>query len=203
MQQALRRDTSAGGLLSNTERFTEAPGRPGALEIKGGTTMKLAELEKKRISLNQLITEENARYKKSIEGLKADLFEANRLIAAFADGIDVDVLKTAESVIEVRGSYDKAGDDRAYVLQKAIDDLAHGANTLKKSYFGTKQYAHWHGQFVECGYGMGPSHGHVIFSIGIRRNELGRDLTEVEIEAALYYLRNLQRIQGAVAKSAA
>ena len=113
------------------------------------------------------------------------------------------MLKLAESVIEVRGSYDKAGDDRVHALQKAIDDLATGATSLKKTYFGTKQYAHWHGQFIECSYGMGPAHGSVIFSIGIRRSELGRDLTEPEIEAALYYLRNLQRIQSAATQSAA
>ncbi|RMM59421.1 hypothetical protein ALQ74_03220 [Pseudomonas savastanoi pv. glycinea] len=50
---------------------------------------------------------------------------------------------------------------------------------------------------------MGPSPGSVIFSIGIRRSELGRDLTEAEIEAALYYLRNLHKIQAATASAAA
>ena len=165
--------------------------------------MKLAELERQRISLTALIGEENDRHKKQLASLGKDLAEANRLIAASADGLDLDALKLAESVIEVRGAYDKAGDDRAFALQKAVDDLANGAAALKKSYFGTKSYAHWHGQFVECGYGMGPSHGSVIFSIGVRRSELGRDLTDGEIEASLYYLRNLQRIQAATAKSAA
>ncbi|PYY71211.1 hypothetical protein CRX42_07280 [Pseudomonas jessenii] len=165
--------------------------------------MNIAELERRRISLDALISEEIARHKKSIDAFKVELADANRLIAASADGIDVGVLKLAESVIEVRGSYDKAGDDRAYAVQKAIDDLANGAKNLKKAYVGTKQYAHWHGQFVECSYGMGPSHGSVIFSIGIRRSELGRDLTDGEIEASLYYLRNLQRIQKASSQVAA
>lgn len=165
--------------------------------------MKLAELERQRISLNTLIGEENDRHKKQLASLSKDLAETNRLIAASADGLDLDALKLAESVLEVRGSYDKAGDDRAFALQKAVDDLANGAAALKKAYFGTKSYAHWHGQFVECSYGMGPSHGSVIFSIGIRRSELGRDLTDSEIEASLYYLRNLQRIQKAAAQVAA
>jgi len=165
--------------------------------------MKLAELERKRISLSTLIAEENDRHKKQLSELNTDLAETNRLIAASADGIDLDALKLAESVIDVHGIFDKAGDDRTFALQKAIDDLAKGATNLKKAYVGTKQYAHWHGQFVEHGYGMGPSHGSVIFSIGIRRSELGRDLTGPEIDAALYYLRNLQRIQAAAAKSAA
>lgn len=165
--------------------------------------MKLAELERKRVSLNTLINAENDRHKKQLYELKNELSETKRLIAASAEGIDLDTLKLAESVIEVRGTYDKAGDDRARALQKAIDDLANGATSLKKSYVGTKQYAHWHGQLVEHSYGMGPSHGSVIFSIGIRRSELGRDLTEVEIEASLYYLRNLQRIQKASAQAAA
>ena len=165
--------------------------------------MKLAELERRRISLNSLIAEEIARHNKSIGEFKAELAEASRLIAASADGIDIEVLRLAESVLEVRGTFEKAGDDRSYALQKAIDDLANGATNLKKAYVGTKQYAHWHGQFVECSYGMGPSHGSVIFSIGIRRSELGRELTDGEIEASLYYLRNLQRIQKASAQAAA
>ena len=165
--------------------------------------MKLAELERQRISLNSLIADEIARHNKSLGELKAELAEAIRLIKASADGIDIEVLRLAESVLEVRGAFEKAGDDRTYAVQKAIDDLASGAPNLKKAYVGTKQYDRWHGQFVECSYGMGPSHGSVIFSIGIRRSELGRDLTEAEIEAALYYLRNLQRIQSVVAQSAA
>jgi len=169
----------------------------------GVCDMKLAELERQRISLNTLIGEENDRHKKQLSGLNKDLAETNRLISASADGIDLDALKLAESVLEVRGSYDKAGDDRAFALQKAVDDLANGATNLKKAYVGTKQYAQWHGQFVECSYGMGPSHGSVIFSIGIRRSELGRDLSESEIEASLYYLRNLQRIQAASVQTAA
>lgn len=165
--------------------------------------MKLAELERQRINLSALIGEENDRHKKQLASLKNDLSETNRLIAASADGLNLDALKIAESVIEVRGAYDKAGDDRAFALQKAVDDLANGAAALKKTYFGTKSYAQWHGQFVECSYGMGPSHGSVIFSIGIRRSELGRDLSESEIEASLYYLRNLQRIQAASVQTAA
>lgn len=165
--------------------------------------MKLAELERKRVSLNTLINAENDRHKKQLSDLNHDLVETKRLIAASAEGIDLDTLKLAESVLEVRGTYDKAGDDRAFALQKAIDDLANGATSLKKAYIGTKQYAHWHGQFVEHSYGMGPSHGSVIFSIGIRRSELGRDLTDGEIEASLYYLRNLQRIQKAADQAAA
>ncbi|MEE3504877.1 hypothetical protein QN399_01120 [Pseudomonas sp. 10C3] len=165
--------------------------------------MKIADLEKTRISLTKSISDELARHKATSDGFKAELTETNRLISASADGIDLDALKLAESVLEVRGSYDKAGDDRSRALQKAIDDLATGAQSLRKAYVGTKSYAHWHGQFIECSYGMGPSHGSVIFSIGIRRSQLGRDLTEPEIEAALYYLRSLQRIQSAETPKAA
>lgn len=164
--------------------------------------MKFADLEKKRISLMKSISDELARHKAAADGFKAELVETVRLITASADGIDLDALKLAESVIEVRGTFDKAGDDRAHALQKAIDDLANGGQSLKKAYVGTKSYDRWHGQYIECGYGMGPSHGSVIFSIGIRRSELGRDLTEAEIEAALYYLRNLQKIQAATASAA-
>lgn len=159
--------------------------------------MNLLELEKQRIQLQQQIAQENARHANELGGLSKSLAETKRLIAASEDGLDVERIKRAEAVIEVRGLYQKAGEDRAKALQKAIDDLANGASKIKKAYFGTKQYAHWYGQFVECSYGYGPSHGSVIFAIGLRRSEFGRQLTEDEINDCLYYLRNLERIQAA------
>lgn len=165
--------------------------------------MNLVELEKQRIQLQQQIDQENTRHANELDGLSKSLAETKRLIAASADGLDVERIKRAEAVIEVRGAYSKAGKDRAHALQSAIDDLANGAVKIKKAYFGTKDYAHWHGQFVDCAYGYGPSHGSVIFSIGLRRSEVGRQLADDEINDCLYYLRNLERIQSAASAAAA
>ncbi|HCF0295549.1 TPA: hypothetical protein NH680_000796 [Pseudomonas aeruginosa] len=165
--------------------------------------MNLATLEKQRIDLQKQIAEEKDRHTQHLASLSNALTETKRLISVSADGLDLDVINRVEAFFEVRGSYAKAGEDRARALQAAIDDLANGAQKIKKCYFGTKDYAHWHGQFVDCNYGYGPSHGSVIFSIGLRRNEVGRQLTDEEIEDCLYYLRNLERIQAAAEKAAA
>jgi hypothetical protein len=185
------------------EQFTSAPSLRAHWEDNRRIAMKLAELERQRIELGGLIKQEKQRHEKQLSELQSKLNETNRLIAASAGGINLDLLKKAESVIAVRGLYEKAGDDRAAALQAAIDDLAAGAPKLRKTYIGTKQYARWYGQYVEHSYGMGPSHGSVIFEIGIRRDQLGRDLAEDEIESCIYYLRNLQAIQAAATKSAA
>jgi len=164
--------------------------------------MNFAALERQRIELQQQIAAEKSRHEVEIRSLSSALAETNRLISAASDGLNIELIKLAESVMEVRGSFDKAGEDRQHALRKAIDDLATGAQAIKKSYFGTKQYAHWYGQYVECSYGYGPSHGHVIFSIGLRRSHAGQQLSAEEIDACLYYLRNLTAIQSA-AKAAA
>lgn len=165
--------------------------------------MNLAALEKQRLDLQGQIKTETDRHEAQMRDLKASFAETCRLIAVSAAGLDTDLIAQAEAVLEVRGSYAKAGEDRAYALQQAIDDLATGGNKIKRQYFGTKDYAHWHGQYIDCSYGCGPAHGHVIFSIGVRRSEVGRQLNEGEINACLYYLRNLVRIQDAAAKAAA
>lgn len=164
--------------------------------------MNLTALENQRIELQQKIAAEKSRHEVESRKLTASLAETTRLITASSSGLNIDLIKLAESVMEVSGSFEKAGEDRQRALLKAIDDLATGAQAIKKSYFGTKMYARWHGQYVECSYGYGPSHGHVIFSIGLRSSHVGQQLSAEEIDACLYYLRNLTAIQSA-AKTAA
>jgi hypothetical protein len=47
---------------------------------------------------------------------------------------------------------------------------------------------------------MGPRHGHIIFSIGLKRDVRNRDpqlLTDEEREACVYLLTNLEQVQSA------
>jgi hypothetical protein len=110
-------------------------------------------------------------------------------------------------MIYVRGSFKEAGDDRQYALSKAISALAsYNGGFLWREYVGTKDYADWHGQYVDTPYGMSPTYGYVIFAIGlnqsIRDHRACGNLTPEEIEACLYYLGALELIQASKAAAA-
>lgn len=119
-------------------------------------------------------------------------------------GLDNDKIALALTVLAIRGTYATAGDERSVARHNAISDLISGCKVLAREYFGTKSYDRWHGQLIQCAYGMSPSHGSVIFAIGLRDAARSRALTESEVEAAVYYLTHIERIeQAASAKAAA
>ena len=88
----------------------------------------------------------------------------------------------------------------------AIKQLASGKpvrehyGDLWRVFFGTKNYDQWSGQRCDCEYGCGPRHGSICFRIGLTdaaRKRRQADLSADEVEAAIYYLVNLERVQEA------
>lgn len=160
---------------------------------------------------------------KNIEKAKADLdahqkasaartaeinavIKANReVLSMSAAGIDREKVTLAESVVYVSGLYVDGGDERASVIADAVRQLATGRAKgpycdLWRQHFGTKRYDRWYGQRSDHDYGYGPSHGSIIFEVGLKsevRKREPRELTADEIEAAVYYLTNIERIQAA------
>jgi hypothetical protein len=117
--------------------------------------------------------------------------------------LDLSLISLAESVMRV-GDYSNGGDERNGARVDAMKWFATGHAGylgLKREYFGTKNYAKWGGQRCDCEYGMGPRHGSICFSIGLREEARKRDLTNAEKEACIYYLLNLENIQKAQAKA--
>lgn len=145
--------------------------------------------------------------------LKRAIAENREIMTMSASGIDQAKVSLAETILAIRGEYAKGGDERASCVADAIKQLATGAasgpyHDLWHQYFGTKSYDRWYGQRCDCEYGCGPRHGDIIFAIELTRETRQRkqsDLTTDEIEAAIYYLTNLERIQSArkAAKEAA
>lgn len=163
----------------------------------------LADHERRKAQLSADIRAEIERHKKALEGLRSEWSLADEAARLCIANIDEAKVLLAEHVITVRGSFKSAGEDRQQVLEAAIADLLAGARRLRDRYLGTKDYAHWHGQSIECEYGMCPTHGSVIFRIELTRplreamRQNGMPLNEEGIEAAVYYLRNIERIQEA------
>lgn len=149
---------------------------------------------------------------KATEGtLRAQIAAADQAVAIAAAGMDLEQIAAAEAVLEVRGLYRFGGEDRASVLRDAIAEISTGCKgttyrSLWQAYFGTKDYAHWHGQRCDCQYGLGPSHGSIVFSIGLQRSIRSREmevLSDAERAACVYYLTNLDSIQAQRAQAAA
>ncbi len=167
--------------------------------------MDLQKLSQQRINLeaNLLIMREH--FISWSEKMQKNLVEVNRLISIETSGMDLDKVLLAESVMDF-GQYARGGDERQSVVDDAIKQLSTGQpirqefSDLWVTYFGTKNYAHWSGQRSDHSYGCGPRHGSTCFSVGLKRDIRKRDpqqLTELEIEACLYYLMNIQKIQEA------
>jgi hypothetical protein len=102
-------------------------------------------------------------------------------------GLDMEKIKMAESVLYIRGlknEYD------CNPVNQAIKDIAQGGITIRKMYFGVKNYSGYTHQGCNCEYGYGPTHGSIVFSIGLRNPKT--PLTEEQIESCLYYLNAIK-----------
>ncbi|WP_046111789.1 hypothetical protein [Aquincola tertiaricarbonis] len=163
--------------------------------------MSLAQHERKKAELLTALANEKVQHDKTVAGIRRSLETVNAAILLATAGLDEAKLQLAESVLDVFSDYNNAGEDRALVLEQAVQLVLAKGSLLKVRFVGTKNYAHWHGQAVEIEYGYGPKHGWVIFRIGLHeavRRRTGTELlTDDEVEAAVYYLRNLERIHAA------
>ena len=145
--------------------------------------------------------------------LRNEIRKRAEVLDLSAQGIDLDKVALAKTIVLVRGTYAKGGDDRASVIADAIKQLATGVpvrehyGDLWRVYFGTKSYDRWYGQRCDREYHYGPRHGSIIFAVevrgDIRDSRHQSDLSHDEIEAAIYYLANLERVQTAEADARA
>lgn len=99
-------------------------------------------------------------------------------------------ISLARSVIDLHGVGNSAGG----AFQAAVNAVALGGNALREQYIGAKRYDRFH-QRCDCRYGYGPTHGWIVFSVGltpeVREREVAegeRILTPEESEAAVRYL---------------
>lgn len=148
----------------------------------------------------------------------------NEVIQIHTSSLDLDKILIAEKYLHVRGSYKQAGEGRESVINDAISWFTTGKVLWKDSgavnpyknlwtrYFGTKSYDRWHGQREDHEYGYGPRHGYMIFEVGLHREfrqgkdpqvPISHELNEEELNAILYYLMNLEKIQQAKADAKA
>lgn len=163
---------------------------------------KASELRTKAVALE-------AEMKTAVDALR---FEARRLMREVemegAD-LDLDKIRTAQEVLVFRGSYARGGEDRGSVIADAVNEIATGDHGRRRGLnyedYGTKNYDRWQGQRCDCGPYSAPTHGSIVFSVGL--TEAARKaggiiaLTEEQREAAVYVLTRLEKIQSIEAKA--
>ena len=94
---------------------------------------------------------------------------------------DIERCINASKNIYIQGHPGSAG--RKAQIEEAIARIQEdGKNAFKSTYIGMKDYAHFGDQDVECEYGMGPTHGSVVFSIGRKDRHVTLGVDEI------YYL---------------
>ena len=114
--------------------------------------------------------------------------ELTRQKEIILNGFDVDRIKNAESILALKGL--ECGQFSERCVLEAIKDIANETNLMREKYFGVKNYSAWRHQECDCKYGYGPTHGYVVFSVGLRKpNE---PLTDEQKEDCLYYLNLLK-----------
>lgn len=180
--------------------------------------MKLEKTELAK-ELNELRTKLSAHLAESRQ-IEMDIKERikNVSVALFSseENIDFEKIALAKTIVCVEGLYSKGGEARDSVVRDAITYFAtkHARrglsrrglyNDLWRCRYATKNYDRWQGQRADCEYGYEPRHGYICFSVGIVtyvRSELEfSDLTPEEIEASIYYLSNLEKVQEIEAKA--
>ena len=144
--------------------------------------------------------EESAREEKR---LRSEIGLCQSILMKNASGIDHEKVDLAKTVV-FASDYGKGGKNRDSCIADAIRQLATGEpirptyGDLFVVFFGTKNYQGWIDQRSDCKYGYGPGHGSTVFRVGLTDEARERgygDFTPEEIEAAIYYLNNLARVQ--------
>lgn len=166
--------------------------------------MSLADSITKKLDAQNQIKELRSNLEREEKRLQAIIDEANAALVMRASDLDLAKIDLAETIIRV-SDYSRGGSDWKSCIDDAIKQFATGKavshyKDLWSVYFGTKNYDRWSGQRCDCDYGSGPSHGSIVFRIettSAARTRKQSDLTADEVEAVIYYLLNIERIQDA------
>lgn len=151
-----------------------------------------------RIKAEQDLATFESQSKVRLDGLKAELRIAREQETMALGGLDLNRILHAEHVLRI---YGRLGGESASAIEDARKAILAGGGRLRTEFFGTKNYDRWSGQRCDCSYGYGPSHGYIVFEIGLTSEARKRDLTAEEIEDALYLLGNVKAYLDAKVKA--
>lgn len=167
----------------------------------------LTELKNNVLEAEKDIVGLKKEYDERMKVLQRTLVLTRRAYEEALQGLDLDAVATARTVLYKQGKYTGKGDQPSCV-RDFIEYLATGQakspyKDPKTRYLGTKNYSGWSNQREDHEYGRGPKHGSTVFALGLERDARKRDLTDDERNALIYYLENIEKIEAAEAKAEA
>lgn len=167
--------------------------------------MSLKELTIQKSLIESQIQTLKEHFAKETKRLASELIEVNERLNIVNAGLNEDMVSHGMSIVKFGKT--KSISERMACVRDAINDIANGCIKLRKEYLGTKDYAHWSDQRIACHYGYGPSHGSVVFRIGLtesaRKKIHDGALSDYDIECAIYCLMNIDEINNQKEKAKA
>ena len=156
----------------------------------------ISKIIKERLALEdelKAMTESFERRKKELTQQISQHKEQEQIVSS---DLDLDKVEAGRKILYVHGNpYGESDDvllDLSNTIAKcAIADILDGCKHLRAEYFGNKRYEGYY-QRCDCNYGFGPSHGRIVDSIELRNPKM--ELTEDDVEAAVYYLTVWQQL---------
>jgi len=141
------------------------------------------------------LAEELKRHEQEVRRIRGDIATLESGITMEAGGLNLARVSRGSAIVYVEGTITDA---RLPLLREAMAEVAKpNCGELQHQYIGLKNYDRFVGQREDHRYGMAPRHGSTVFCIGLKRAARERDLTEQEVEDALYWLANAQKIKAA------
>jgi len=154
------------------------------------TSKNIAELEHQITAIQEIRAKEIQQLQNQIEIQKNDLY-------ILQNDLDLTKINEAQNIIFFE-SYRSGYNDR--VIQEVTDELLnHKGKALFHYYVCSKDYSSFFNQYVgKTPYGRSPSHGSVVFSIGLQRKYRDAasepfELSDLQIESILYYIDKVRK----------
>lgn len=148
--------------------------------------MNLLNIETRISTLQAELLEEKEAHKKKVAGLSKSIHKLISDKDVLLANIDLDKVLEAENILLVRHS-----EFVESVVTDAIYDIVQNTQYMKMVYYGAKNYEGFRHQRSDHPYNMGPRHGYIVFSIGLKHDYRGAGLTDEEKDSCLYYLNTL------------
>lgn len=156
----------------------------------------ISKIIKERLALEaelKAMTESFERRKNELTQQIGKCKEQEQIVSS---GLDLEKIELGKKVLYVYGNpykrcQDTKSDGSNTLAKLAIADILDGCKHLRKEYFGQKRYEGYH-QRRDHPYGLGPSHGSIVEEVGLRNRE--KELSDEEVEAAVYYLTVWQQL---------
>jgi hypothetical protein len=154
--------------------------------------MKLFEIVKDRVSLEEDLTELHDKYTSESNKLISKINELRRLESLNKVGLDTDRIQKAETLIKVYGDIYTISEPPKSIAELAIEDIAYDCKHLCKEFYGNKRYESFY-QRSDHQYGFGPKHGSIVDYIGLRKPNI--NLSDEDKNNCIYYLQNYNLIR--------